>query len=105
MIDILFFIDSFVWGAIPEGVDFMQVIFTGELFYAIFHGMIFILLAIAYYKFAKSELFSGLFDDSPTPAGVYSIVNKYWVAVLVVIVLFVFAMYFVLSNADKLLNL
>lgn len=89
---------------IPEGVDIMQVIFTSGLFYGIFHILLFILLAIAYYKFAKSELFSGVFDDSPVPIGACSIVNKYWATVLVVIVLSVFAMYFVLSNADKLLN-
>lgn len=88
---------------ILEGVNIMQVLFTTGLFYGIFQAMIYVLLAIAYYKFAKSDLFSGVFDDSPAPAGAYSIVNKYWAAVLVVIVLFSVAMYLVLSNADKLL--
>lgn len=88
---------------IPDGVDFMQVYFNLGLFYRIFNTMVFILLAIAYYKFAKSDLFCGVFDDSPAPDGAYSIVNKYWAAVLVVIVLFSVAMYLVLSNADKLL--
>ena len=81
----------------------MQVYFKNGLFYGIFNGGTLILLAIAYYKFAKSDRFSGVFDDSPAPAGAYSIVNKYWAAVLVVIVLFTVAMYLVLSNADKLL--
>ena len=81
----------------------MQVYFKNGLFYGIFNALMFILLAIAYYKFAKSDLFCGVFDDSPAPAGAYSIVNKYWAAVLVVIVLFSVAMYLVLSNADKLL--
>jgi hypothetical protein len=101
--NIMDFIYNFMLGTIPEGIDIMQVSFNIGLFYGIFNALMFILLAIAYYKFAKSDLFCGVFDDSPAPAGVYSIVNKYWAAVLVVIVLFTVAMYLVLSNADKLL--
>lgn len=85
------------------GIDIMQVYVMISPFYIIFNALVYIMLAIAYYKFAMSDLFSGVFDDSPAPAGAYSIVNKYWAAVLVAIVLFVVAMYLVLSNADKLL--
>ena len=101
--NIIDFIYNLMMNYILEGVNIMQDLFTTGLFYGIFKAMIYVLLAIAYYKFAKSDLFSGVFDDSPAPAGAYSIVNKYWAAVLVVIVLFSVAMYLVLSNADKLL--
>ena len=101
--NIMDFIYNLMMNSIPEGVNIMQFYFKNGLFYGIFQAMIYVLLAIAYYKFAKSDLFSGVFDDSPAPAGAYSIVNKYWAAVLVVIVLFSVAMYLVLSNADKLL--
>ena len=79
--------------------------FYGSLFYQLFCILTTILLAIAYYKFAKSDLFCGVFDDSPVPAGAYSIVNKYWAAVLVVIVLFSIAMFFIELNANELYEL
>ena len=101
--NIMDFIYNLIMNYILEEVNIMQVYFKNGLFYGIFNALMFILLAIAYYKFAKSDLFCGVFDDSPAPAGAYSIVNKYWAAVLVVIVLFSVAMYLVLSNADKLL--
>lgn len=101
---IIFLFYRYMLVAVSERVDFiMQVDFMISPFYRIFHALVYIMLAIAYYKFAMSDLFSGVFDDSPAPAGAYSIVNKYWAAVLVAIVLFVVAMYLVLSNADKLL--
>ena len=103
MIGVTDYAYNLMMDSIPVSVDFMQVYFKNGLFYGIFNALMFILLAIAYYKFAKSDRFCGVFDDSPAPAGAYSIVNKYWAAVLVVIVLFSVAMYLVLSNADKLL--
>lgn len=103
MIGVTDYAYNLMMDSIPVSVDFMQVYFKDGLFYGIFNALKSILLAIAYYKFAKSDLFCGVFDDSPAPAGAYSIVNKYWAAVLVVIVLFSVAMYLVLSNADKLL--
>ena len=103
MIGVTDYAYNLVMDSIPVSVDFMQVYFKNGLFYGIFNALMFILLAVAYYKFAKSDLFCGVFDDSPAPAGAYSIVNKYWAAVLVVIVLFSVAMYLVVSNADKLL--
>ena len=103
MIGVTDYAYNLMMDSIPVSVDFMQVYFKNGLFYGIFNALMFILLAIAYYKFAKSDLFCGVFDDSPAPAGAYSIVNKYWAAVLVVIVLFSVAMYLVVSNADKLL--
>ena len=103
MIGVTDYAYNLMMDSIPVSVDFMQVYFKNGLFYGIFNALISILLAIAYYKFAKSDLFCGVFDDSPAPAGAYSIVNKYWAAVLVVIVLFSVAMYLVVSNADKLL--
>lgn len=86
-------------------VDISQIHQTTSIFYSFFGIMLYIMQAIALYKFAKSELFGGVYDDCPVPAKAYSIVNKYGASILVMIVLYSVTMYFVLSNADKLITL